>query len=404
MGSQPARPDDAPWFPVPVAAWPDIADMMTRSSDPWPLWAIYADLRWWADRERMGRGKRPGRPALCARWHVTSWQAREAMKAEAVWGDPRFRQPAASPPPVDRQEMDAKLRESQEAPPARRQPAASPPPHARSTQDTGHRTQDGDPSTLEGIGTLSSRVLDPLDSQQQEPQDGPQEPQQDRGAPSPAEDPQDAASGQPGAATSMLEGDQGGEIEAAEPEPEPEQAAPPVPKVDKAAELWAELQAIRTAHTPGARGQSLAGKVSKTRTRRDQLVTACKIIAADGFGREDLLRAATWVCTSDNIRAAGARSTGDALAVLLEPSKVLAYCGLAEAEEREAATMPDRREGERRDGDERRGEPRHGAGRDRPPAGSRALADLARRLAEKEAAKAAAEATRAPALRLVETS
>lgn len=243
-----------------------------------------------------------------------------------------------------------------------------------------------DPSTLEGIGTLSSRVLDPLDPQQQDPQDGPQEPQQDRGVPhSPAEDPQDAASGQPGAAMSMLEGDQGGGSAVVESKPH------------WTADLWAQLQAIRSQHTEGARGQGLTPK------RRANLQTRCKELRQAGLSRDDLLRAARWVHESANIRAEGARTTGDPLAVLLRPAHCVEYCELAEAEEREAATLPDRREGERRDGDERRSESRHGAGRDRPPAGSRALADLARRLAEKEAAKAAAEATRAPALRLVET-
>jgi len=46
------------------------------------------DLRWWADQERMGRKKRPGRPALCRRWGWGQKRVRLALKAEGEWGSP----------------------------------------------------------------------------------------------------------------------------------------------------------------------------------------------------------------------------------------------------------------------------------------------------------------------------
>jgi hypothetical protein len=67
--------------------WKDIADTLPK---PWPREAVYYDLRWWADHERRESGKRPGRPTLRARWGWSDRQVRNALKAEATWGDPRW--------------------------------------------------------------------------------------------------------------------------------------------------------------------------------------------------------------------------------------------------------------------------------------------------------------------------
>ena len=141
----------APWLPLDVDWWPAIAASMPL---PWPRAAILADLRWWADRERMGRGSRPGRPALAARWGVTGHAARTAMREAEAWacpihGDPLdtvqtpgHRQPVASGSPARRQpvasddynerQQSADFRQPVASPsPADRQRVASESPHAR---------------------------------------------------------------------------------------------------------------------------------------------------------------------------------------------------------------------------------------------------------------------------------
>jgi hypothetical protein len=74
------------WAPMQMSWWPEISESLQK---PWPLEAVYCDLRWWADHERMGTGKRPGRPTLRARWGWVDRQVRNALKAEDRWGDPR---------------------------------------------------------------------------------------------------------------------------------------------------------------------------------------------------------------------------------------------------------------------------------------------------------------------------
>lgn len=114
----------APWLPIDSAWWPNIAIEMPK---PWPRSAVLMDLRWWSDQERMGRKKRPGRPALCRRWGWTDWQARATMKDEASWKD-RL-QPASNSHPTPIQNGTPKPPKSQEAtsssPPAHIQPAST---------------------------------------------------------------------------------------------------------------------------------------------------------------------------------------------------------------------------------------------------------------------------------------
>ena len=55
-----------------------------------------------------------------------------------------------------------------------------------------------------------------------------------------------------------------------------------------------------------------------------------------GLTRADLLAAVTWVCTSSNIKAEGARSTGDPVGTLLRAAHCVTYCELA----RDGATAP----------------------------------------------------------------
>ena len=126
----------APWMPIDAAWWPTIAAEMPP---PWTRAAVLMDLRWWADQEKMGRVKRPGRPALCKRWGWTDWQARAAMKDEASWG--ANLQPASNAPPTSIQDSPPKPLESQEPtsspPPTHIQPAS---PRADIQNNTTHNT------------------------------------------------------------------------------------------------------------------------------------------------------------------------------------------------------------------------------------------------------------------------
>ena len=85
----------APWMPIDAAWWPTIAGEMPL---PWTRAAVLMDLRWWADQEKMGRVKRPGRRGLMSRWGWTERQARGALKSEEEWGNP-----TAAAPPVPQQ-------------------------------------------------------------------------------------------------------------------------------------------------------------------------------------------------------------------------------------------------------------------------------------------------------------
>lgn len=138
----------APWFPLDVDWWPAIAASLAR---PWPRSAILADLRWWSDQERIGRGARPGRPALAARWGVTDHAARVALRDAEAWscpihgdpmhtpghhqrvasGSPAGRQPVASRDEDERRDLSDFRQPVASPSPADRQPVASSSPHAR---------------------------------------------------------------------------------------------------------------------------------------------------------------------------------------------------------------------------------------------------------------------------------
>ena len=84
------------WTPMDAAAWPFIADVIPK---PWPREAVAFDLRWWAERERTGTGRMPGRPALCARWGwKDGYRVRSLMRDEAAWADPMHGGPANERP------------------------------------------------------------------------------------------------------------------------------------------------------------------------------------------------------------------------------------------------------------------------------------------------------------------
>jgi hypothetical protein len=118
-----------PWCQIDVEWWPAIAEALPH---PWPTEAVQMDLRWWADQEGMGRAKRPGRPALRARWGWPDRRTRNAMKdaPERQKSSPRPArvQPASSQgPETDMQTPDIirpRVQPGSSPRPARVQPAS----------------------------------------------------------------------------------------------------------------------------------------------------------------------------------------------------------------------------------------------------------------------------------------
>jgi len=135
----------APWLPIDSAWWPAIAETIPH---PWPAEAVSMDLRWWEDQETMGRAKRPGRPALRARWGWTDRKARNAMKAaperQKSSQSPARVQPASSQSPeTDTQTPDIigpRVQPESSPRPARVQPE-SPRVIKHKTQDRRHKTE-----------------------------------------------------------------------------------------------------------------------------------------------------------------------------------------------------------------------------------------------------------------------
>lgn len=99
---------------------------------------------------------------------------------------------------------------------------------------------------------------------------------------------------------------------------------PPGPAVKR---VWDELQAIRKQLQPGARAKALSDK------RRRNLKLRLHELARAGMDADALYLAARWVLTSPNMRAVGARSTGDAVGTLLRPSQCMDYVELAQEPE-----------------------------------------------------------------------
>ena len=135
-----------PFVPLDPSWWPAIAERLQAAGEPWPVEAVYMDLRWYADQERMGRARRPGRPTLAARWGWTDRRARAVLADVEQWGDPLRRpagvQRASSPGPAEDQSASRETRPRRDPGstprPAPVQPASSECPHARVDTPTGH--------------------------------------------------------------------------------------------------------------------------------------------------------------------------------------------------------------------------------------------------------------------------
>ena len=71
-----------PWIPLDVGSWELITDLFPPV---WSEWAVYQDLRYWDNSERMGWKKMPSRRRLQSRWGWSDWNTRQALKSEDKW-------------------------------------------------------------------------------------------------------------------------------------------------------------------------------------------------------------------------------------------------------------------------------------------------------------------------------
>lgn len=123
-------------MPFDAAGWPFVAEALAK---PWPREAVLFDLRWWADRVRLGLESWPGRPTLARRWGWTDWQSKQVLRGEEQWADPARRATrSTSEPPAIHQPTANAAKDKRRVSTGNRQPAASDPPadrHARVSND-----------------------------------------------------------------------------------------------------------------------------------------------------------------------------------------------------------------------------------------------------------------------------
>ena len=70
------------WFKVSVRDWIDIVDSLVK---PWPIAAVFTDLRYWHNSQEMNWAKIPSRARLRDRWGWTDKRVRLALKSESKW-------------------------------------------------------------------------------------------------------------------------------------------------------------------------------------------------------------------------------------------------------------------------------------------------------------------------------
>jgi len=92
--------------------WPETVEILVATGKPWPRGTCLQDLRWWADQQRRGFARFPGRSQLVKRWCRSDYEVRQLLKAEAEWHSPlknaapvlRFR-PAPRPKKVTKDRL-----------------------------------------------------------------------------------------------------------------------------------------------------------------------------------------------------------------------------------------------------------------------------------------------------------
>lgn len=71
------------WIQMDVDSWELMTELLP---DVWAEWAVFQDLRYWQNGEKMGWLKRPSRRQLQSRWGWSDWATRQALKSEDKWG------------------------------------------------------------------------------------------------------------------------------------------------------------------------------------------------------------------------------------------------------------------------------------------------------------------------------
>lgn len=71
------------WIQLDVDSWELMTELLP---DVWAEWAVFQDLRYWQNGEKMGWLKRPSRRQLQSRWGWSDWATRQALKSEDKWG------------------------------------------------------------------------------------------------------------------------------------------------------------------------------------------------------------------------------------------------------------------------------------------------------------------------------
>tara|TARA_R110001606_G_scaffold396811_1_gene571670 strand:+ start:6168 stop:6968 length:801 start_codon:yes stop_codon:yes gene_type:complete len=119
------------WIQMDVDSWELMTELLP---DIWPEWAVFQDLRYWQNGEKMGWFKRPSRRGLQSRWGWTDWSTRQAMKSENKWGTSQL-PPNSLPTPSQDQPRNStqlpEIRKPTNPTPSSDQPKTNPTPSPR---------------------------------------------------------------------------------------------------------------------------------------------------------------------------------------------------------------------------------------------------------------------------------
>jgi len=146
-----------------------------------------------------------------------------------------------------------------------------------------------------------------------EPRKGPPEPQQDAIADKGGE-----SAGPEQATTEPPKGHTRGDTHHTTPQAQNNSSSPDGDSAQDLVSTWERIQARRSAHLQGTKGQSFSPD------RRKNLAARLKELRRAGLTSDDLVRAVDWVFTSPSSNADGARK-GDAVATLLRRKHCVAY-------------------------------------------------------------------------------
>ena len=119
------------WIQMDVDSWELVTELLP---DIWPEWAVFQDLRYWQNGERMEWLKRPSRRQLQARWGWSDWSTRQALKSEDKWGtsqSPPNSLPKTSQSPPKNSTQIPEIRKATNPTPSNDQPKTNPTPSPR---------------------------------------------------------------------------------------------------------------------------------------------------------------------------------------------------------------------------------------------------------------------------------